>query len=57
MYEGFEEIHKLKAEVVVGRGQTGILPAKVDAELLRRAVLSTARQIYNAYAYAAREGP
>jgi len=56
MYEGFEEIHKLKVEVVVGRGQTGI-PAKVDAELLRRAVLSTARQIYNAYAYAAREGP
>jgi hypothetical protein len=56
MYEGFEEIHKLKVEVVVGRGQTGI-PAKVDAELLRRAVLSTTRQIYNAYAYAAREGP
>jgi hypothetical protein len=56
MYEGFEEIHKLKAEVVVGRGKFGI-PAKVDAELLRRAVMSTARQIYNAYAYAAREGP
>jgi hypothetical protein len=53
MYEGFEEVHKLKEEVVVGRGEF----AEVDADLLRRTVLSTARQIYNAYAYAAREGP
>jgi hypothetical protein len=48
MYEGFEEIHKLKEEVVVGRGEF----AKVDADLLRRAVMSAARRIYNAYAYA-----
>lgn len=53
LYEGFEELHKLMAEAVVGRAVGGV--AEVDAELLRRIVMTAARQIYNAYAYAASE--
>lgn len=54
-YEGFEELHKLKVEAIVGRASVVGGIAEVDAELLRRAVFTAARQIYNAYAYATRK--
>ena len=50
VYRGYMEYHKLKKYVEVGNGYSGE-PAEVKAELLRRIMLESAKQIYNAYAH------